>query len=165
MHSDIIHTRGKITFDLPDVTNKHSRQSVWKKTAAVLFKDDMCNYYAWFIRNRYGLKLSYPLRRAHFTVINDRIDSTLYYKKAKELKNVEIDLSYSIDVRTNGNYWWLKVFSEDAIKIRNEFGLGDPYFSFHITIGYPFDIDSEYSHYIHQNIKRYEKNILPCKSK
>lgn len=160
MKSNIIHTKGRIIFDLPNITNKHHKQSAWKKTAAVLFNDDICNYYAWFIKKRYGLYLAYPLRRAHFTIINDRIDFDFYSQKSKELNNTEINLYYSTDVRTNGKYWWLKVVSEDAMKIRQEFNLGIPHFSFHITIGYPYEIDTETSNYIHNNIIKFENNNI-----
>lgn len=156
----IIQTKGKVIFDLPDLTNKHNNQSQWKKTAAILFNDDMCNYYSWFINKRYGIKLSYPIRRAHFTIINDRIDLEHYNKISSNLKGVEISLKYSTDVRTNGNYWWLKVFSEEAIQLRALFGLDKPFFNFHITIGYPFPVDFEHSKYIHSNILKYENNII-----
>ena len=65
---------GTIYFDPEDKTNKHKSQTSWKKMAMVIFKGDICQYYAWFIKKRFGIDLSRPLRGAHISFINDSID-------------------------------------------------------------------------------------------
>ena len=130
-------TKGKLTFDLPDLTKKHNKQSTWKRTGMVLMRDDTCGLYSWFIEKRYNLKLNPPIRQAHFTVINDKLDATEFTQMAKFFEGKEIEFEYDTDVRTNGEYWWLKVWSDDAMNVRRAFGLEKPYWGFHITVGYP----------------------------
>ncbi len=74
---------GKLVFEPEHKTNKHHKQGSWKKTAMIIVNDDSCEYYQWFIENRYPLIMGRdankewinpPLRGAHVTIINDRID-------------------------------------------------------------------------------------------
>ena len=155
-----IECTGKLSFFLKDLTTKHKNQSSWKYTAMVLLNDDTSKYYSWFINKRYNLKLNPPLRGPHFTIINDKMNPDDYKKLATEYDGKEITFTYDTDVRTNGDYWWLKAWSNDAIFIRNLVGLGDPYFGYHITIGYPNEKMEEHSHYIHRYIKSFENTIL-----
>ena len=80
----------------------------------------------------------------------------------------EIEFTYDTNVRTNGEDWWLRVYSKDLLDIREEAGLPrNPFFNLHLTIGYAaprLDKDGnemggsnlEHSRYIHEIIKRYE---------
>ena len=65
--------QGTIIFDPKNRTKKHEAQSSWKKLAMVDFGGDMCEYYAWLVKNRYGITLNSPLRGPHISFINDHI--------------------------------------------------------------------------------------------
>lgn len=129
--------KGKIEFDPINFTKKHNLQSSWKKTAMVKFEDDMSNYYAWFLKSRFGLYLNKPIRGTHFTIINDIVDNDLYSQARDVFNGKEISIFYDPSlIRSNDKgHWWIKAHSTDAQNIRNSMGLGDPYFGYHITIG------------------------------
>lgn len=158
--SNIIKLTGKILFDPEDVTNKHSNQSSWKKIAMVLFEGDLCEYYAWFIKKRFNLKLHKPIRGAHISFINDsiwdlsnggEISQDEIHKKWSLLKEKwngkEIDVCLSLIPNTDSLenddcHWWLIVphnEREELQSIRNEVGLGKPFFGLHMTIGRAVD--------------------------
>jgi hypothetical protein len=145
---------GTIIFDPTDKTAKHQFQSSWKKIAMVVFKskhkddfNDLCNYYAWFVKKRFGIILNPPLRGPHISFINDHINDLnggFYDKKAAgddRVKNIlwdkakakyhktEIDINISTEVQTNGEHWWLRVQHEDRKglqAIRDAVGLPIP---------------------------------------
>jgi hypothetical protein len=60
---------GIINFDPPDKTKKHMKQSSWKKVAFVVFDDDTCSYYAWFLKKRFNLEILHPVRKPHLTTL------------------------------------------------------------------------------------------------
>jgi hypothetical protein len=147
-----IEAHGILMFDPEDVSKKHSSQSVWKKTAMVMLHDDTAEYYAWFVRKRYNVILNKPLRGSHVTFINDRESETNgKWNSVKERwHGKSISLNLNPDVRTNAEFWWLRVsYNETLMGIRAELGLGEPFFSLHLTIGYPNDKNEHHSRYIH----------------
>lgn len=152
-----IKTYGKIVFDPKNITNKHEKQSSWKKSAMILIDDDLCEYYSWFLLKRYNLSLLPPLRKSHVTFINDRFsDDELWNKVKSKWDGKTIEVVLSVDVRTNGNHWYLNVPEEHyggLDNIRAELNLGKPYYSYHFTIGYPNNKNNEHSEYIHKLIQ------------
>lgn len=154
---------GKLVFDVEDVTNKHKKQSSWKRTAMIIIDNiDLCKYYCWFIKKRYNLELQMPLRGLHFTVINDRADDAPFFDRVKEeYDGKEISFQYGVDPRTDNFHWWVGVKSEDAENIRELAGLSrKPYWGFHITIGRADgDRRLEHSAYIHRLIKKFGKEF------
>jgi hypothetical protein len=166
-HDYIFNTKGTIVFDPPDVTNKHEKQSSWKKVAMVIINNpDFCSYYSWFVKKRYNLELFKPLRGMHFTVINDEVklpEQLIKYNEGKLKHNrTTINIEYGIDVRTDDISWWVGARSTDAEQIRLECGLPvKPYWGFHITIGrVDGDWRIENSKYIHNLIKNYGGDYL-----
>ena len=159
--------QGKLLFDPVDLTKKHGLQSTWKKNViAVIDDEDFCEYFAWFIKKRYNLKIVDPIRGAHLTIINDKlidgIDATeRKYSRSKSMFNGKvIDITYDLDIRTDGKYWWFKAQSNEAIMVRQHIGLQPtPYFGFHLTVGRVEgrEYEKEHGKYIHRLIKRYEK--------
>lgn len=161
---------GKIIFDVEDKTKKHKNQASWKKVAMVFIEGDICEYYAWFIKKRYNLILNKPLRGAHISFINDSmrdltkngeltVDEVLNnweeVKKRWDGKKVEIVLD--VNPKTDGRTWWLNIPHEernDLQSIRNELGLGRPYFGMHMSIGYANERNIEHSEYLHGLIKK-----------
>ena len=71
------------------------------------------------------------------------------------LQRKEIEFSLNLDERTNVEYWWLRASSESFNIIREELGLGEPYFSYHMTIGFPNERNIEQSEYIHNLILKF----------
>jgi len=146
---------GTILFDPKNITNKQDRQSNWKKVAMVILESDLnyedngiSDYYAWFINKRYNLPLQRPLRRAHVTIINDKISEM--NGKWEEVKSMwhgkNIDVILNVDPllgieNRKGNYtdWWLTIpyeYREEFHSIRRELGLCEkPFFGLHMTIG------------------------------
>lgn len=148
----IIDVEGVIVFDPDNVSKKHERHSQWKRVAMILLNDDTADYYAWFIQKRYNVILNNPLRGPHITFINDREESMngKWDEVRNEWHGKRLTLSLSIDVRTNSDFWWLNVTSKDILdEIRSELGLGAPFFSYHMTIGYPNEKNKHHSDYIH----------------
>ena len=161
--NDRIEIEGKIIFNPQDKTAKHKSQASWKKMAMVMVKGDVCQYYAWFIRKRFHIDLSRPLRGAHVSFINDSIrdiagDSNaekqaLWDKVAKKWHGKKIKIV--LDVRphaigrtreSKSGHWWLIVPHDernDLQAIRNELGLDRPRFGMHMTIGSVVDKKSD----------------------
>jgi len=99
----------------------------------VFFEGDVAEYYAWFIKKRYNLILNKPLRGAHISFINDSTP------------------------KTNDEHWWLNIPHEEREQlqsIREELGLGRPYFGMHMSIGYVNEKNLPHSKYIHDLIKK-----------
>ena len=164
-----IYLTGTIIFDLEDLTKKHAEQSSWKKTAMVLFEPDktsghkgICEYYCWFIKKRFNLDLTVPIRGAHISFINDRMDEMTSHcntkderlelwekvKKKWNGKKVEIPIDLRPYTSTKTHWWLIMPHDERWIlqQIRDELGfinpktgLSRPYFGMHMTIGRAVD--------------------------
>ena len=165
MYNEITY-KGKIEFELPNLTKKHELQGSWKRSAMILLDGEICEYYAWFIKKRYNVILNKPLRKSHVTFINDRFSDVkgetledkekLWNEVKNEYNGKDIDITLNVDIRTNAEYWWLNVTQESRDKIqviREKLGLKEPYFGLHCTIGYATHLNLEHSEYIHRLIK------------
>mgnify|MGYP003636898704 CR=1 FL=1 len=164
MESTSITYWGTILFDPPNETNKHNKQKGWKRTAMVMLdgRQQVTDYYSWFIAKRYGFPLVRSLRGAHISFLNDHIrdiggdsraESEALWKEVKNKYNGKrIGVKVSLDVATDGAYWWLPMAEEDRAelqKIRSELGLGLPFFDMHMTIGSPNEHNRITSDYFH----------------
>ena len=158
MNKNWIEITGKLIFDPPHLTKKQYDQSSWKKTAVVVFDDDLDGLYRWMIYKRYNIQLVKPQRGSHLTIINDRINNEKLWESRKRMfNNTPVKVYYDVDFRANHEYWWLKAKSEEGDNIRKLMNLGDPYFSYHITVGRVKDTpaDIEFNNYIIRNILNY----------
>jgi hypothetical protein len=157
---NILNITGRIVFDPDNVTRKHNRQADWKRIAMVVFEDDTAEYYSWFIKRRYGITLNKPLRGPHITFVNDSVreingGDKVWEEVRKKWDGKEIEVTLNLDVRTNIEYWWLRASSESFNFVREELGIGEPYFSYHMTIGFPNERNIEQSEYIHNLIMKF----------
>ena len=142
--------KGTIIFDPKDRTNKHKAQASWKKIAMVVFDDSdsgLCEYYAWFIKRKYGIVLNKPLRGPHISFINDHIRDLnggfynpdksgtekerhyMWGQLKKKYHKKPIDVTISSEIQTNGEHWWLRIEHEDREElyhIRSQVGLPKP---------------------------------------
>lgn len=162
---DWVKIRGKLKFDPIPLTEKQKDQGSWKKTAIIQFDCDLAEYYSWFISRRYNIKLLIPQRGTHMTIINDREANTSEWNRIKKLFNGKsIDIYYNVDPRGTSDYWWLKCNSPAADEIRTLLDLGDPFYSYHITIGTlknSAQINQDHNKYILDSIKFYgEENSV-----
>lgn len=133
---DWLRIKGRLIFDVEDKTNKQKLQSSWKKSALVLFDDDLCEYYSWFLKRRFNISLNKPLRGSHYTLINDKYDNIELWNKVKaERQGDTVEVYYNTNLRSNIEHWWLKAYSIDGFNIRTELGLGKQFFNPHITVG------------------------------
>lgn len=134
--------KGKVIFDPPDKTKKHKNQGTWKKVAYLDITGDVCEYYCWHMKKRFNLILNRPLRRAHITFINDHSREIGGDKPWNELKKkwngkvIEVELD--LQPKTDDINWWFTVVEasrKPLHDIRQEVGLGRPYWGLHMTIG------------------------------
>lgn len=154
----IIKFKAKIVFDPIDKTKKHKDQSSWKNVAICKTYDDIDLYYSWFIFKRFNLTLNRSIRGSHVTIINDKIIDKEKYDKVKKLYNgKEIEFSFNpSEIRSNGEHWWLKVYSDTSKEIRKLIGLTeDPFFPLHLTLGYSNEKNKAHSEYILRQILKY----------
>ena len=176
MKENTITVRGQIRFDPKNLTKKHQAQGSWKKVAMVFFhKSDLCGYYAWFIKKRYNLPLAEPARLPHVSFVNDRESDTngKWGEVKKKWHGKTIEVTLSTDVLTDATHWWMMIPHAERGElqnIRNELGLGKPFYGLHMSIGYARnshdDVDHEnnaekairmneaHSKYIHELIKK-----------
>ena len=153
----IIEVIGYIEFEPENVTKKHSSQSSWKHVAMIRTNCDMHSYYAWFLKQRFGVILNKPLRGTHVTFISDRMTKQVF-DNAKEIFNSKpIKFYIDIEPRSNGDHWWLRVYSSEAEDIRESMGLPrQPYYAFHLTLGNANERNIDHSYYITEVCKRHE---------
>lgn len=148
-------------FDPKNETNKHIKQSEWKTTSFITLKDcEMHLYYAWFLKKRFNIILNKPLRDPHLSFINDKLDNIQYQSYTeikKEYNNKLVNIEYFPElIRTNANHWWINCKCDVAEDIREKIGLTrQPFFKFHITLGYVNEKNIEHSQYILRQILKY----------
>lgn len=154
----MISIKGILHFAPEDRTKKHKNQSSWKKTALIRTNCDISEYYSWFLKKRFSLDLVKTLRGSHVTIISDKMDSDMFEEAMRVFDKKEITFYYNPeDIRTSGKHWWIKVSCPEAESIREAIGLDrDPYFGFHLTLGYAATERSiEHSQYILECIKKF----------
>jgi len=138
--------------------------------AMVFIEGDVCEYYAWFLQKRYNITLNKPIRGAHISFINDSMRDLIQNnnKSEEEILQLwedvkakwdgkEIDIVLDLNPKTDDRIWWLNIPNEEREglqAIRNELGLGRPYFGMHMSIGYANEKNIEQSVYIHDLIKQ-----------
>ena len=145
--------KGELTFKDLVKTNKHKLQSDWKKVGLLLLKDDTESYYAWLLKKRFGLTLNRTLRGSHITIINDKfLNNKKWETLSNQFEGKEVEFNYSPEnIRTDGLHWWINVKSKESEDIRELFGLNrNPYFGFHLTLGYSNEKNLLHSQYIHK---------------
>lgn len=154
----VIKMKGKIKFQPENKTKKHNKQD-WKKVAMIMLDCDLDNYYAWFLNKRFNLDFVKNLRGAHVTFISDKIDSRKFEEFSRIFDGKEITFYHELEPRTNEKHWWLRVHCPEAETIREAMGLSrEPYFGFHLTIGYMNERNLAHSAYIYKTVKHF--NLL-----
>lgn len=165
MSDTLIQIVGKIDFLPTNKTKKHNFQHSWKKTAMIKTNCDLEHYYSWFIKKRYNLTLNQTIRGSHVSFINDKFeDRNRWNDYSKIFHEKNITFYYDPSPVSNGKHWWLRVFSPDANSIRQVIGLNpQPYYPFHLSIGYANEKNIDHSNYILRQMKRFGE-ISPRKN-
>jgi hypothetical protein len=155
---------GIIKFDPKNKTKKHDKQGSWKCIAMVVFNDDMCEYYNWFLNKRFNLTLNKPLRGPHITFINDRKADTdgNWEEIKKKYHNTKVEVVLDLQPKTDSSnpgsslHWWLTVPEENRVglhDIRTELGLSRPHWGLHMSLGHANEKWAPHSIYLHELIK------------
>jgi hypothetical protein len=147
---------GIIKFDPENKTKKHEKQSSWKSVVMIQLDCETDRYYSWFVQRRYNLKLNKPIRGSHVTIVSDIVeDKDLFERIKNEYDGKPMEFVYDPDARTNGEHWWLKVTCEEGKNFREKLRLPrDPYWGFHLTLGYANEKMIDHSFYIWDLIKK-----------
>jgi hypothetical protein len=145
MMENLIETTGKIVFD----PQREDSFAPW--WAMIELDCDMCGYYQWFLKKRFGVKLQKPLWGPHVSFVRGEECDKDKWGYIKALwNNIPVGFSYNPNVRTNGNHWWMNVQCEQIEQLRIELGLPrDSHFNLHLTIGSSNELNKPHSQYIH----------------
>lgn len=82
------------------------------------------------------IKLQQPSNQEHITLISpyDSYNKTLL----RDYNGLNVEFEIVTDLYTNGNAYWVPVFSKQADKIREAVGLGKPGIPLHFCVGYKY---------------------------
>lgn len=120
--------------------------------AIIATNDDIDDYYRWFIQKRFGLLLQPSAWGPHITFsagYEPSIPGTWENVKSK-YQNSSIEFEYELTPKSDGEYWWLKVYCDEILKIRKELYVPDLKWTLHLTLGTPIPRQKEHSAYIHR---------------
>lgn len=115
-------------------------------------KNDISNYYNWFVKRRHGLILMHPAWGPHISVLRGegtRLSKTDWNFFKKKYNRKRIEFEYEVSPKTNGRHWWLRVTCEELKDIREEMGYHrDSRWGLHLTLGMPIPLHKENSYRI-----------------
>lgn len=75
-----------------------------------------------------------PPMHSHITVISKYCDKPKEYYN-KKYDGQEVEFQYDINANGCETYVWMTVLCDHAQMLRDELGLGKPFYPFHLTIG------------------------------
>lgn len=147
----MVKVSAKIHFEVPHVSKKHVEQSQWKTVVIALIDGEITQYYSWFLYKRFGFKLVQPLRGGHVTFVSDRTSEVSNFAETKAKWHDKIvEVSLDLDVKTNGKHWWLRAECSAFDEIRAELGLAEPFFKYHVSLGYVNELTLQQSLYAYK---------------
>lgn len=100
---------------------------------------EIVRYYChlYFLSKHKTDKLRRPAWDSHITIIRDEEPSDNHKHLWKTRQDEVVDFFYNSEVQTNGNYWWIPVFSPKLLDIRQELGLSrNPRYPLHLSFGH-----------------------------
>lgn len=103
----------------------------------LLVDDEIAEYYRHLIHlwDR-RLKLQHPKHGDHITVIAGKYEDVGNHPNWKKYHRQEVDFEYSIDIGSDGCYFWLPVECKQIEDIRVELGLPSKIpIPWHLTVG------------------------------
>ena len=120
----------------PELLGEHISPNWW---LILICDNEIGRYY----RHLYHLsthrvdQLQRPAWSSHVSVIRNEEppNKELWEKYAQK----QVEVQYSTEIKTNGEYFWLKVFCPWFMEVREELGLSSqPLIPFHLSIGHHF---------------------------
>lgn len=120
---------GTLVYD-PTMDGQKVKEPFW---LVVKCDDGISYYYAHMLYKWNGTKIHRPAWGTHISLIRNESVQNKELWKADEGLRVRFD--YSPEIQTNGNHFWLTVFSHDLLAIRKRFGLPNPFYPLHLTLG------------------------------
>jgi len=98
--------------------------------------EEITRYYRhlYYLYTYKTIKLNRPRDPSHISVV------TIYDKKPPEYydfkyQGEKVDIAYDLDFHSCDTYVWMTVSCPHALSLREELGLGQPHYPFHLTIG------------------------------
>ena len=82
----------------------------------------------------YGVNILKPPMHSHITIISKYCEKPPEYFE-KKYDGQAVEFSYNLQAGVCETYVWLPVVCEHAQFLRDELGLGQPFYPFHLTIG------------------------------
>lgn len=109
----------------------------YPKWLIIIIDGDIAEYYRRlvYLSNK-RLNLQHPKHGAHITVISGKYEDVSKHSCWNKYERKEIEFNYSIDIGTDGRYYWLPVECQRIEEIRIELGLPPKIpIPWHLTIG------------------------------
>lgn len=97
---------------------------------------DIMDYYHHWVKKENGIVLNKPLFGSHISVVRGEEPPENNKECWRKYHEEIIEFSYSHDIHSSDDFYWLEVASPRLAQIREELGLPAlPTFGFHLTIG------------------------------
>lgn len=81
--------------------------------------------------------LTRPSWKEHITVVRDEEPLQAFQTLWKAYDGFTVEFLWDLTVHTNGEYYWIPVVCDFALRIREELGLTrNPYYPLHMSIGH-----------------------------
>lgn len=140
--------KGKLRFDVKDITNKHKHQRSSRdiSTSMVMLDFDYQGFYKSLLNLRFNkdnvgsLNLMSSLRGSHVTFIKEPIKNRKFFRQAKnffEGQEIELELDFFTGLQFSEKHCWFRVHENTRshlYKIRKSCGLKE-WFNLHMTVG------------------------------
>lgn len=115
-----------------DPVEKHRVSEPWWLIAVT--DNEIAKYYASQVNKQFGIKLDPPSWGAHVSVLRGQEPSTPTKDWAAQ-NGEKVVFKYTHDIYTNGEHWWLNVYSDRFAEIRSTYGFPEGKRHYHLTIG------------------------------
>lgn len=114
----------------------HYSENVNKWWLVVWCDNQISDYqrHLYYIHHHKCDKLIPPAWQAHITLVRNEepLEKSLWRLNQDKI----VEFEYDYDIQTDGDYWWLPVYSERFLDLREELGLNrNPEYPLHLSIG------------------------------
>jgi hypothetical protein len=153
----MIEVVGKYVFDPLALTHSEKLFKPWWCIILLDENDDTGDYYRWFVKKRYGLKLQRPAFGTHISLIRGEETTPANWKIFKEKYDGKpVKFTHESELRTNGKHWWIRIKCDEAKDMREEMGYPrEGKWGLHLTIGVPTPKFEQQSYDIMRYIEKF----------
>ena len=97
---------------------------------------DFSAYYRWHHYKNTFINLQTPKWDCHVSLIRKERVYETFKSNYLKYQHKKVIFEYDNIIHTNGEYYWIKCFSQDFVNLRKDMGLSEyPEFNYHITLG------------------------------